>query len=119
DLSQPSREALNALLDDDYQNFLDVVADARGWTADQARAKVDEGPFLSQEAWEQGFVDSLLTEDQVEDLLPGGEDGPRVDLEDYVSHVHSGSAVSPRIALVFASGTIVAGKSGFDGLWGR
>src|SRR5206468_7347912 len=75
--------------------------------------------FLSQEAWEQGFVDSLLTEDQVEDLLPGGEDGPRVDLEDYANHVHSGSAVSPRIALVFASGTIVPGKSGMDALWGR
>ncbi len=118
-MSEPSREELNALLDDDYGNFLATVAEARGWTVDEVRRKVDEGPYLSEEAVAAGLVDSLLYEEDLDALLPGGKDGPRIDLDDYLDHVRSGTPTSPRIGLVFASGTIMPGKSGFDPLWGR
>jgi protease IV len=83
------------------------------------RQIVDDGPYRSEDALRAGLVDSLLTEQEVEDLLPGGEDGPRIDLDDYMPHVSYGPLTAPRIGLVFASGTIVAGKSGYDAVWGR
>lgn len=119
DMSEPSRESLNALLDDRYTDFLSTLAEARGWPLDTARAVVDQGPFLSEEAWSAGLVDSLLSETEVEEMLPGGRDGPRIELKDYLEHVHFGPPTAPRVALVFASGTIMPGKSGVDGLWGR
>jgi protease-4 len=119
DMSEPSREALDALLDDDYKNFLATIADARGWTEEEARRKVDEGPYLSEEALSAGLVDSLVNEEDLDGLLPGGEDGPQIELKDYLDHVRYGTPTSPRIGLVFASGTIMPGKSGMDGVWGR
>ena len=118
-MSEPSKESLNSLLDDRYADFLAGVADARGITTEQARQKVDQGPYRSEDAMAAGLVDSVLYEDEVEDMLPGGHDGPRIDLEDYVGHDSYGPISAPRIGLVFASGTIVAGKSGFDPVWGR
>ncbi|HEV8479370.1 MAG TPA: signal peptide peptidase SppA [Candidatus Eisenbacteria bacterium] len=118
-MSEPSKEALNALLDDRYADFLAGVADARGITVDEVRQKVDQGPYRSEDAMATGLIDSVLYEDQVDELLPGGEDGPRIDLEDYVSHDSYGPITAPRIGIVFASGTIVPGKSGYDPVWGR
>jgi len=118
-MSEPSREALSAVLDDEYGNFLATVGEARGWTAEETRRKVDEGPYLSEEALSAGLVDSLLYEADLDDILPQGEDGPRIELDDYLDHVHFGTPTSPRIGLVFASGTIMPGKSGFDPVWGR
>ena len=119
DMSQPSKEALNGLIDDRYNDFLAGVADARGMTADEMRQIVDNGPYRSEDALRAGLVDSLLSEWEVEDLLPGGEDGPRIELDDYMAHVSYGPMTAPRIGIVFASGTIVAGKSGYDPVWGR
>jgi protease-4 len=118
-MSEPSREALTAVLDDEYGTFLATVAEARGWTPEEARQKVDQGPYLSEEALSAGLVDSLLYEADLDGFLPGGESGPRIELDDYLDHVHFGTPTSPRIGLVFASGTIMPGKSGFDPLWGR
>jgi len=119
DMSAPSKEALNALLDDRYADFVAGVADARGITVDEVKQKVDAGPYRSEDAMTAGLIDSVLYEDEVDDLLPGGEDGNRIDLEDYVAHDSYGPVTAPRIGIVFASGTIVPGKSGYDAVWGR
>lgn len=119
EMSGPSREVMETLLDDEYATLLSAIAEARGWTVEEARERVDSGPYLSGEALSAGLVDSLLVESELDDLLPGGADGPRIELADYLPHVHSGSPTGPRIALVFASGTVVPGESGFDPLWGR
>jgi protease IV len=119
DMSAPSKEALNALLDDRYADFLAGVADARGITVEEVKQKVDAGPYRSEDAMTAGLIDSVLYEDEVDDLLPGGQDGNRIDLEDYVSHDSYGPVTAPRIGIVFASGTIVPGKSGYDAVWGR
>src|SRR5437763_84133 len=66
-------------------------------------------------------VDSLLSPDQLEGLLPGGHEGPRVTLkQDLASRPREeGPFTAPRIAVIHATGTIVHGKSGTDPVWGR
>jgi protease-4 len=118
-MSEPSRREMNLLIDERFDDFLASTAEARGWTVAQMREKVDAGPYRSQEAMAAGLVDSLLSEEEVLGLLPGGEDGNRVDLEDYMGVASRGGSSAPRIAIVFATGTIVSGKSGMDPVWGR
>jgi protease-4 len=68
-----------------------------------------------------GLVDSLVYDDQLDSLLPGGDGGERLLLEDYLATLpkEEGPAGAPKIAILNVSGTIVSGKSGMDPLWGR
>src|SRR5262245_65082927 len=71
EMSGPSRESLNALLDDRYADFLAGVADARGMTTDDMRQRVDQGPYRSEAAMQAGLVDRALYGEQVAALCPG------------------------------------------------
>src|SRR6201999_235607 len=55
-------------------------------------------------------------EDQVDDKLRGGERSSQLDGEDYarVSLTSLGLNRGPRIAVIYASGAITSGKSGYD-----
>src|SRR5262249_60094563 len=82
----------------------------------EIRRRIDEGPFLPEDALHAGFVDDVAYEDQVDDKLRGGEHHNRLDGDDYarVALTSVGLNHGPRIAVIYASGTITRGKSGYD-----
>ena len=102
-----------------YEQFVRGIADGRKKNDADVRALVDEGPFLPEEALRAGLVDDVLYEDQVDDQLRGGraaDEDRRIDGNDYarVSATSVGLNKGPRVAVIYAAGTINSGKSGYD-----
>jgi protease-4 len=121
-MSEAHREVVNSMLDDLYDQITKEVAQGRGWSQQQAKSIIDQGPFTSSEALKAGLVDTLLFYDQMEDLIKkqtGGE-APRIAQLDYHKQrqYRYSWAIPPRIAVVFATGSITSGQSGSEMLLG-
>src|SRR3954452_21192435 len=99
-----------------YEQIVRGIADGRKKQESDVRALIDQGPFLPEDALHAGLVDDVAYEDQVDDKLRGGEKRTRVDTDDYgrVSPASVGLNKGPRVAVIYASGTIASGKSGYD-----
>jgi protease-4 len=113
-------ESLNRDL---YSQIVRGVAETRKKTEPEMRALIDEGPFLPEEALRAGLIDDVAYEDEVmqklRDAKPGTSDRT-IDEDDYgrVSVRSLGLNRGPRIAVIYASGAIASGRSGFDPLNG-
>jgi protease IV len=119
DLSPPAREALDALLDDDWNLLVDTLAVARRMSPDSLRKLVDSGPFDAPDARLAGLVDSLMYEADVDSMARrrGGRRLGSVSMSRYIDNLDEGG-FGPRIALITAAGTIAEGRSresGSDG----
>jgi protease-4 len=117
------REMAEWLNTDMYEQLIQAIADARDMSADQVRALVDQGPFLPAEAVRVGLVDDLAYADEVQGDMPPTPEGDagqvdedrtrRLDGDDYrgVSLESLGLNEGPKIAVIYAVGTIVRGES--------
>ncbi|HEX2385840.1 MAG TPA: signal peptide peptidase SppA [Candidatus Binatia bacterium] len=110
-------EALNRDL---YEQIVRGIADGRKKNEAEVRAAIDDGPFLPENALKAGLVDDLAYEDQVDEKLRAGSTRDRIEGDDYarVSASSIGLNRGPRIAVIYATGAIVGGKSGYDPLNG-
>jgi protease-4 len=99
-----------------YEQIVRGIADGRKKQESDIRTLIDEGPFLPEDALRAGLVDDVAYEDQVDDKLRAGEKRARLDPDDYarVSPSSVGLNRGPRVAVIYASGTIASGKSGYD-----
>ncbi len=118
-LTPAHREMAESLNRDMYEQLVKGIAESRKKSVGEVRALLDEGPFVPQEALRKGLVDELAYEDQLDDRVPAlrgsSENGRRVEGANY-QRVRS-SAIGrrrSRIAVVYAVGTIVSGKSRYD-----
>jgi protease-4 len=110
-------EALNRDL---YDQIVRAIAEGRHKSEADVRSLIDQGPFLPEDALRAGLVDDVQYEDQVNDTLRGGAQARDVDGDDYarISPSALGLNKGPRIAVIYAAGTINSGKSGFDAVNG-
>ena len=110
-------ESLNRDL---YEQLVRGIADGRKKKEDEVRRLIDQGPFLPEDALRAGLIDDVSYEDQVEEKLRPGDRLKKVEGDDYarVSLTSFGLNRGPRIGVIYASGTITSGKSGFDPLNG-
>ncbi len=92
------------------------IADSRKKTDADVRMLFDDGPFLPEDALRAGLVDDIAYEDQVDEKIRAGNQRRHLDTDDYarVSPASLGLNKGPRIAVIYASGTINSGKSGYD-----
>ena len=113
------REMTESLNGDMYEQLVRGIASARKKTEAETRQLLDQGPFSPEDAVRTGLVDALAYEDQLDDRVPqlrqGGE-MRRVDGSDYQRVTPRSLGVRPvsRIAVLYASGVIASGKSGYD-----
>jgi protease-4 len=114
-------EMAESLNNENYDQLVKGIADGRKKSEAEVRALIDEGPFLPEDALRAGLIDDVAYEDQIGDKakIPYGR-GRALDLDDYdrVSPGSLGLGQGPRIAVIYASGTIVSGRSGYDPLNG-
>jgi protease-4 len=121
--TQAHREVTNSLLDDAFRRLVEGLAEGRGLGADEVRTLIDSGSFTAPAALNAGLVDSLIYEDQLH-LAVGVQDEDEfktISHDDY-ARVKSPSLKlkkGPKIALVYAVGTIVEGKNSYSPLWGK
>jgi protease-4 len=110
------REMDESLNRDLYEQIVGGIADSRKKTEADVRALLNEGPFLPEDALRAGLIDDVAYEDQVDDKLRAGESRQHLDGDDYarVSPASVGLNRGPRVAIIYAAGTITSGRSGFD-----
>lgn len=110
------KEMDESLTRDLYDQIVRGIADGRKKNEAEIRQRFDEGPYLPEDALHAGLIDDVAYEDQVDEKLRAGERRGRVDGDDY-ARVGLGSVGlnrGPRIAVIYASGAITGGKSGYD-----
>ncbi len=117
----PAREATERLTASIAGQLTTAIAERRGLSEQQARALIDRGPFLADEALELRLVDALGYRDEVYAAVrrKAGQDA----LVQYIGRYRRAQALarrvrtvpSPRepfVALIHASGPIRRGRSG-------
>jgi protease IV len=117
----PAHKEMDESLNRDlYEQIVRGIADGRKKNEAEIRQRFDEGPFLPEDALHAGLIDDVAYEDQVDDKLRGGDRRNRIEGDDYarVGLSSVGLNRGPRIAVIYASGTITSGKSGYDPLNG-
>jgi protease-4 len=115
-LTPPHREALEALLDDLYQQIVGEISGGRKISADDLKKIIDSGPFTSIQAESLGLVDGRFYPVELEERLPllfqpGWTLLPSsLYLENPPYRERFGEA--PKIALISVAGSITTGNSG-------
>jgi protease-4 len=109
------KEMDDALNRDLFAQIVSGIAGGRKKDEGEIRRLIDDGPFLPEEALRAGLVDDVQYEDQVSDKLKEG-DSRQIDGDDYARTSDSSLGLNrgPRLAVIYASGTIASGKSGYD-----
>ena len=118
----PAREAVGRLTESVTEQLAAGIAEGRHKTAEQARELLAQGPFLAQQALDQGLVDGLGYRDEVYDQLhkEAGPDATLLYLQRY-QRLHPLADLSRRlqrnprerfVAMVYAQGAIRHGRSG-------
>lgn len=117
--SEASRRQASDYLDDIFDLWVHGIADRRGLTVDRVLQLVDRGELDASEALGEGLVDAVG--DGVAPLGDAaGELPPMVDAADYALEARSRTGHGDsNIAVIYATGTIVPGRSGDGGIGGR
>ena len=123
EMSPAHREMTESINRDTYDRLVSGIAEARKLTEDQVRELMDRGPLLASEAVAGKLVDGVAYEDELDDKVPAlREDDEAVDqleVDDYRrsrGYASGGFRLGgrPRVAVLYAVGTIVSGRGGFD-----
>lgn len=110
-MSPETREVLNQVLDQVYNDFCSTVGAARHKSADDIKALIDTGPFLSAQAKATGLVDELGYEDQVYAELKKKVGAGALNKVSIRTYFHAVPGRGDRIALLVGEGDIVGGDS--------
>jgi len=124
EMSPAHREATNSLLDGLYQSLTNDLAQRNRWSEPKkVQQLIDKGPFTAEEALKEGLVDKLLYEDQFNELVRQKNKGefPLVNAKAYLrtSLRPSPWGWRPKIAIIYATGTIATGESFYTPMLGR
>lgn len=111
-MSPETREVLNSTLDILYADFVNTIAESRGRQPEEVRAALDDGPFLAQQALDQGLVDDILYEDEVFEQVRsrlGLDELEKLPYRRYLQALGPGLGGSSgaRVALIVGEGTIL------------
>jgi protease-4 len=108
------REMTESLNHDAFEQLLGMVASARKKTAQDVRALIDQGPMLPEAALQNGLVDDVAYYDEIGKTSGLGDRFKELPLEQYLT-VMPGARPglnAPRVAVLYAVGTIVSGGGG-------
>jgi protease-4 len=107
EMSEPSLEMANSLLDSTNDFFVSGIAQGRNMSVQEVRAAIDQGPILPVDLQTLGFVDGVEHLDILLDAL--GE--AVVEHDEYATVTPEQVGIKPiaRAALIYGSGAVVSG----------
>jgi protease-4 len=109
------REALQAVLDSQFQQILAGIAADRGMDQERLGRLIDRGPFSAAEAVQERLVDGLFYRDEVEDKLKEKSGGAKkLSLLKYLRRAGRLHTKGKNVALIYGVGKIHRGRSRFD-----
>jgi protease-4 len=113
-MTPPHREMAQSLNTDLFEQLVRGLADGRHKSEAEARALIDHGPYLPEDAVRAGLVDDLAYEDEIDDKVQLGGGELRYLLQKDYRHVVPSSLGldrGQRIAVIYAVGLISSGES--------
>lgn len=108
-MTPETREVLNGVVDQIYNDFCSSVGQARHKTADQVKTLVDAGPFMAEQARNDGLVDSLAYEDDMYSELQRKTAVGELKKVNIRSYFRAAPGKGDRIAILVGEGDIVRG----------
>ncbi len=118
-MSDAMRENYSQLLEGIYTEFIAGIAEGKDWELDHTRDVVDKGPYLlTAAAQEAGLITGTMYPDEFDDYLDELNDGDinilkvktKSEIPAY-QYAWRDDKVKDRIAVIYAVGGIVSGKS--------
>ncbi len=118
ELSEENRYQLSQIVNRVSETFIQAASEKSGHTADRIHQLLNEQPRMSARfGYENGFIDSLLYRDELEDVirdrigLESGDEIQTVNNSRYARVTRQsaglpGTSASDKIAVIYASGTI-------------
>ena len=117
-LTDAHREEVSKILDSLYGQVVAGISDRRKLAPDRVKDLIDKGPFLAQEAVDAQLVDHLGYATDARDALGQRASAAKpMKLADYLDAVGAPHRAGPVVALIYADGLMVRGKSD-GGLYG-
>lgn len=123
EMSEAQREIQNIILDDLYEQLVEIIANGRGWTSEDVKKRIDAGPYTARQAFTAELVDRIVYEDELTDVVSELTD-KRTDLVTADAYANSSAYTQhwrvpqPKIAIIEAKGLMVTGDSFIDPLTG-
>ena len=119
EMSDEQREVLNAILDQYFGTLVNTIAEDRKKSPEDVKALIDNAPYHGTEAKELGLVDGASYRDQVIVDLKNrlgykAEDDLRTVSDSSYRDIPADSLglnVGEKVAVIYASGTIMSGSS--------
>ena len=118
-MSDAMRKNYSQLLDGVYEEFVRGISEGKIWEDDKTREVIDAGPYmLTEDAQEAGLITGTMYPDEFEDYV-NDLNGGKVNIikpekentkPDY-KYAWRDDKVNDRIAVIYAVGGIVSGKS--------
>ena len=120
-MTEAHRQYINEMLDDLYGRYVEATAKARKKSVDEMKTLIDNAPYSAAQAKEAGLIDGALYRDEVDKEMKkrigvGENDQLHVARgSDYrqISQESLGLNKGEKIAVVYAAGDIVSGRSSF------
>ena len=114
--TEPHREAMQRLVDSQFEQLVEGVATARGLSTEEVRSLVDRGPFLAQEALDAALVDGLAYRDEISEKVraAAGERSVPIGLPAYLSRAGRPNRRGTTVALIQGYGAIARGSSSYS-----
>lgn len=138
EMSPEFRKEMEEILDDYYRQMLEVLTKSRKLTDDEAKGAIDAGPHTAAQAKTLKLIDRIAYEDELESALEKQVEGKKLRvLKKYgkkkIDTDFSGfggmmkfmemimgveppqkKSITPKIAVIYATGPIMSGKSSTD-----
>jgi protease-4 len=108
-MSPETRDVLNQVLDQIYNDFCTTVGQSRRMTGDQVKTLIDAGPFTGPQAKSAGLIDELGYEDQVYGDLNGKTGNRDLTKTSIKTYFRAATGKGDRIAVLVGEGDIVRG----------
>jgi protease-4 len=119
EMSEAHREAVNSLLEDLYNRYVDAIAKARSKSPEDVRAIIDNAPYTAAQAKDVGLIDGAVFRNEVEKELKAklgykeSEDLPIARGSEYrdIAPESLGLNKGEKIAVIYGTGNIGSGRS--------
>ena len=123
EMSEAHREIQNIILDDLYEQLIDTIAEGRGWTRENVKKRIDNGPYTAHQAFTTELVDRLVYEDELLDVATELTDARTdlVPLNDYAKselYAQDWKVSQPKVAIIEVKGLMLTGDSFVDPILG-
>lgn len=112
----PHREAVMQVMGSQFSQMVAAIAERRKLAESRVRSLFDQGPFIGQDAVDAGLVDGLAYRDEVYAKIKDkiGSKTEFLSLTDYRERAGGPNEKGTTVALIYGSGVIARGRSGYN-----